>query len=221
LAVFLALQIVLALAGTSRAETPAILDQWINAQAQLHTWSAEALQTRCLKTITQPLVSTGRVWVAVPDKFRWELGQPPQTIALRLPDQLFVVYPKLKRVEKYPLNDSRPGPWRDALALLEASFPRSRAELDARFRVLSVAQTNAQVWVALQPRSAAARRFMSEIQVSFRTNDFMPASTELRFSDGSTMRNDFSHGVCNGPLPERVFDPAMDPAYTVVEPLGK
>jgi len=48
-----------------------------------------------------------------------------------------------KRVEKYPLNQNQTGPWRDVLALLDASFPRSRAELEAHFRVLSVVQTNA------------------------------------------------------------------------------
>ena len=201
------------------AETPALLDQWIAAQTNLHTWSADAVQTRSLKTLSQPLVSTGKVWVAVPDRFRWELGQPAQTIALRQPDQLCLIYPKLKRVEKYPLNDKQPGPWRDALALLEASFPRTRADMESRFRVLSVTQTN---WIAhllLQPKSASARKFMSEIQVSFSTDNFSPVSTELRFSDGSSMRNDFTHAVINQPLREGVFDLILEPDYTVVEPL--
>ena len=108
-------------------------------------------ETRSLKTLSQPLVSTGKVWVAMPNRFRWELGQPAQTIALRQPDQLFIIYPRLKRVEKYPLNGNQPGPWRDALALLDASFPRNRADLDSRFRLLSVIQTNAIVQVKFSP----------------------------------------------------------------------
>ena len=123
---------------TKAADTNALVERWIAAQTNLLTWSAEAVQTRSIKTFSQPLLSTGRVWVAAPDRFRWELGRPPQTIAVRQPDQLWLLYPKLKRAEKYSLTDSQPGPWRDALALLEASFPRSRAELESRFTVVSV-----------------------------------------------------------------------------------
>jgi len=201
------------------AQSELFVDQWIAAQTNFHTWSADALQTRSFKTLSQPLVSTGKVWVVGLDRFRWELGQPAQTIAVRQPDQLFIIYPRLKRVEKYPLNDKQPGPWRDALALVDASFPRSRADFDSRFRLLSVIQTNATVQVTLQPRSQFARRFMSEIQVSFYTNDFSPASTELKFSDGSSMRNDFTNGVVNIPIDAGLFEVKPDTNFIVVEPL--
>jgi outer membrane lipoprotein-sorting protein len=206
-------------AMTAQAQSEKLLDQWIAAQTNLLTWSADAVQTRVLKTFSQPLVSTGKVWVAMPNRFRWELGQPAQTIALRQPDALFIVYPRLKRVEKYPLNDRQPGPWRDALALLDASFPRNRADLDAHFRVLSVIQTNGTIQVALQPRSQFARKFMSEISVAVHANDFSPASTELKFSDGSSMRNDFTNGIINLPLQASLFEFDFDTNFTLVEPL--
>ena len=203
----------------AQAQGEKFLDQWIAAQTNLLTWSADVVETRALQTLSQPLVSTGKVWVALPNHFRWELGQPAQTIALRQPDQLFLIYPRLKRVEKYPLLGHQPGPWRDALALLDASFPRNRADLDSRFRVLSVIQTNTLVQVNLQPRSQAARRFMSEISVTVRTNDFSPASTELKFSDGSMMRNDFANGIINSPLKASLFESNFDANFTLVEPL--
>jgi outer membrane lipoprotein-sorting protein len=201
------------------ADPAALLDGWLAAQTNVQTWSAELTQTRSLKVLAQPLVSTGRVWAAMPDRFRWELGQPAQTIALRQPNQLLIIYPRLKRVEKYPLNGTQPGPWKDALALLEASFPRSRSDLESRFRVLSVAQTNATVQVTLQPRSDSARRFMTEIQVTFHTRDFSPAATELKFSDGSSMRSEFTNTVLNAPLGDELFEARLDADYKVVEPL--
>jgi len=206
-------------AMTAPAQSEKLLDQWIAAQTNFLTWSADVVETRTLKTLSQPLVSTGKVWVAMPNRFRWELGQPAQTIALRQQDQLLLIYPRLKRVEKYPLNDKQPGPWREALALLDASFPRNRADLESHFRLLSVIQTNAMVQVKLQPRSQAARRFMSEISVTVHTNDFSPASTELKFSDGSSMRNDFTHGIINLSLKASLFEPSFDTNFTVVEPL--
>ena len=206
-------------AMTAQAQSEKLLDQWIAAQTNLHTWSADVVETRALKTLSQPLVSTGKVWVALPNHFRWELGQPAQTIALRQPDQLFLIYPRLKRVEKYPLNGNQTGPWRDALALLDASFPRNRADLDSHFQLLSAIQTNAIIEVRLQPKSQAARKFMSEIAVAVHTNDFSPASTELKFSDGSTMRNDFANGVLNPPINPSLFETNFDANFTIVEPL--
>jgi outer membrane lipoprotein-sorting protein len=218
-AVFVALLFTLAAIDSHAAELSDMLDRWCAAQTNIQTWSADLIQTRSLKVLTQPLVSPGKVWVATPNRFRWELGTPPQTIALRQPDQLLLIYPRLKRAEKYPLGDAQSGPWKDALALLDASFPRNRAELESRFRVMSVTQTNTLVQLALQPKSASARKFMAEIQVSFYTNDFTPVATQLKFSDGSSMRSDFTHSLLNVPLNEELFKANLGPDFTVVEPL--
>jgi len=207
------------LLAAGAADQSPLLDSWFSAQTNLHTFSADLIQTRTLKVLSQPLVSAGKAWVAVPDRFRWELGSPPQTIALRQPDTLLIIYPRLKRAEKYPLGGNQPGPWRDALALIEASFPRSRADLEAHFRILSVTQTNAHWQLALQPKSSLARSMMAEIDICVRTNDFALAATELKFADGSTMRNDFTNIVLNPQLPDGCFDAKLDPDIRVVEPL--
>ena len=201
------------------ARSADLLDQWIAAQANLHTWTADIVQTRNFKTLAQPLVANGKVWVAVPDRFRWELGQPPQTIALRQPAELTIVYPRLKRVEKYSLLSGQTGPWRDALALLEASFPRSRTNLEAQFQILALTQTNGVANLALQPRSAAARKFIARLEISFRADDFSPVGTALTFSDGSSLSNEFSHSVLNPPLDPQLFEVKLEPDFTVVEPL--
>jgi len=201
------------------AETNQVLDLWFSAQTNFHTFTAQIIQTRTLQVLSEPLVSTGKVWIAMPDRFRWEIGQPAQTIALRQPDSLFIIYPRLKRVEKYPLTGAQPGQWRDVLALLDASFPKSRAVMESQFRVLSITQTNADWQVALQPKSALARSLMGEMDICVRTNDFSLAATEMRFADGSRMRNDFTNIVLNAVLPEGCFDLKTEPDYTVVEPL--
>jgi outer membrane lipoprotein-sorting protein len=201
------------------ADTDALLDRWCAAQTNLKSWSADVRQTRSLKVLAQPLVSTGRVWVAVPDRFRLEMGQPAITIALRQPDHLWLIYPRLKRAEKYPLNGTQAGPWKDALALLEASFPRSRADLESRFQVRAISQGESLVELTLAPKSQAARKFMTEIQVSLSPNDFAPRATELRFSDGSRMRSEFTHPLVNPPLASDLFTVSLPPDFVVVEPL--
>src|SRR6266487_27235 len=79
-----------------------VLGAWLNSQTNIRTWSAEVIQTRALKSLAQPLTATGHVWFAAPNRFRWELGDPPQTIAVRQAAEMLILYPRLKRAEKYP-----------------------------------------------------------------------------------------------------------------------
>ncbi len=201
------------------AETNFTLTAWFNAQTNIQTWTADFIQTRTLKSLTQPLTATGHVWFAAPNRFRWELGNPAQTIAVRQPEQMLIIYPRLKRAERYPLTGDQTGPWRDALALLEAGFPRSRTEMESRFRILSQISTNDIYELALQPRSAAARRMMPQIKIAFATNDFALRATELEFADHSTMRNDFQNPKLNEQVDEASFAPKIDQDYKIVEPL--
>ena len=197
-----------------------LVSKWLLNQTNIQTWSADFVQTRSLKSLTQPLMSTGQVWFAAPNRFRWELGRPAQTIAVRQPKQMQVIYPKLKRVEKYPL-DGAAGPWRDALALLEAGFPQNRADLESRFNIQTTKVENGVCELTLQPKSSAARKMMSQIKIAFDAKDFLLAATELQFADGSTMRNDFKNPKLNETLPEDLFFPELPADFKIVEPMKK
>ena len=203
------------------AEAGVWLSGWLSAQTNLQTWSAEVTQTRALKTLTQPLIAQGRVWFAAPNRFRWELTSPSQTIAVRQPEQMLVIYPRLKRAERYPLNGDHAGPWKDALSLLEAGFPRSQAELESRFNVVSQTVSNKVLDVVLQPKSPSARRLMPQIKITVATNDFTLRATELHFADGSTMRNDFSNALLNPKLADDLFTPKLESDFKIVEPMKK
>ena len=207
---------------SARAEDAAdMLDAWLRSQTTLVTWSAEFTQTRTLKTLTQPLVSRGRLWFAAPNQFRWELGDPAQTIALRNPAEMLVIYPRLKRAERYPLAGAGSGPMRDMLALLEAGFPRSRAELEAQFRLVRQEAVGELQELTLQPKAAAARRMMPQFKLAFSPSDQGLRATELQFSDGSTMRNDFTNAVRNPVLATNLFVPVLGADFTVTQPGGK
>ncbi|MEI6389617.1 MAG: outer membrane lipoprotein carrier protein LolA [Verrucomicrobiota bacterium] len=213
--------LIVAATSSQAVDLDAQFNRWFAAQTNVQSWSADFIQTRSLNVLTQPLVATGKVWVAVPDRFRWEIGQPAQTIALRQPDQLLLIYPRLKRAEKYPLTGLLPGPLKDALALLDASFPRDRATMERLFSLLSAAETNSTLEVRLQPKSASARKFISEILIGFQTNDFSIAVSVMKFADGSSLRNDFSNTVINHPMALETFDPKLGADVIVVEPLRK
>jgi outer membrane lipoprotein carrier protein len=215
-----ALAFLLGIAPVTQAQT-AQLDAWLAAQTNLLSWSADILQTRSLKTLAQPLTSKGRLWFQAPNRFRWELGDPPQTIAVHHSDQMLVIYPRLKRVERYALGRDQTGPWSDALALLQAGFPASRSEFDRQYRIVTQTQTGDILELLLEPRSASSRRMIPQIKIAFSTNDSSLKTTELAFADGSTLRNEFRNPQINPALDEDLFRPKIEPDYKLSNPLNQ
>jgi outer membrane lipoprotein-sorting protein len=210
-------------AGTVAAEGEAktVLASWFAAQTNLHTWEADFVQTRFLKTLTQPLTATGHVWFAVPNRFRWELRGPQPALAVRASDEMLVIYEKLKRVERFPLSGQKGGQWREALSLLEVGFPRNEAEMRAQYDLLSQSVSNSLCELSLQPRSTAARRMIPRIRIAFSTDDLSLRMTELEFPDGSRMRNDFNASALNPKIDEKQFAPEIPDDFKVVEPLSQ
>jgi outer membrane lipoprotein-sorting protein len=206
--------------GTAKADVelnPAVA-AWLTAQTNIQSWSADFTQTRKLKSLAQPLKNKGHLWFVAPSQFRWELGHPAQTIAVRTPNEMMVFYPQLKRVERFPLT-GQIGAWGDALELLQAGFPRSRAELESHYDVLSQSVSDNVGKLVLAPKSAAARRMMPQIEIDFGTQDHSLRGTELQFADGSSMRNDFNDAELNPKVDETIFAPPIPSDYKVTEPL--
>ncbi len=203
------------------AESIAPLDSWLQAQTNVHTWSADFVQTRYFKALTTPLTATGHVWFAAPNRFRWELLHPGHTIAVRVPQELLVIYPNLKRVERYPLDAQSSGQWRDALALLEAGFPRDRRQLESQYEILSQSVSNHICRIALRPKSAAAVKMMPRIEIAFDAEKLLLSGTELQFADGSSMRNEFKNAQLNPEVDQQLFSPAIPADFKTVEPLKR
>jgi outer membrane lipoprotein-sorting protein len=205
--------------AASGAELSPTLTAWLAAQTNIQTWSADFVQTRSLKSLAQPFTSPGHLWYAAPNHLRWELGSPPQTIALRTESELLITYPRLKRVERFPLTGDQTGPWRDALNLLQATFPRSKSELVNQYAILSESLTNQTYEVILAPKSVGARRMIPEFRLAFDSQGFSLRWTQLEFADGSKLRNDFKQQIINPKIDEALFRPGIPAEYKVVDPL--
>src|SRR5437899_9052237 len=149
--VLLPLNCLAATATGSASQADVLLGSWLKAQAGITSWSADFTLTRSLQSLAQPLTATGHVWFAAPSQFRWELGKPAQTIAVRAPQEVLVIYPKLRRAERFPLTEQQGGPWRDALQLLEAGFPRSQSELQAQYDILNETVKGDTCEIAMRP----------------------------------------------------------------------
>lgn len=206
----------------SRAEIDSsreFLKTWLKEQAKIKTWSADVVQIRNLKSLVRPLKSRGRVWFQQPNRFRWQLGDPPRTIAIRENDELLVIYPRLKQVERFAVDKGIDPAWKQVLALLDVGFPSDAETFFARYELVSTRRLKKSWKLELRPAAEMARRLLDRVTVKISTRDFALLETELVFPDGSTMKNLFLHHQLNPELDEALFDLNIEEGYTVVNPL--
>jgi outer membrane lipoprotein-sorting protein len=205
----------------ARADESQILAQWIGAQSAIRTFEADFKQTRELKALTQPLVATGKIWFAAPDRFRWEILQPAPTIAVRDHDELLVIFPKLKRAEKYSLAKLRKGPWKDLMGLLDTGFPRSQSEFEERFHLRSIAPIAGGQRLDIEPKSALVKKYMPQLTIDIGTPGFALLGTTMQFVDGSVLKNEFTQPQLNPDLDDALFHPQLGADYKITEPLSE
>ncbi len=217
-AMALALGLLSGRATADEGEKHPVLDRWLEAQAKIETWSADVVETRELKNIAHPIVNRGEVWFEKPNRFRWQLGEPPRTIAVRKGDELLIVYPRLKRVERFAVGETVNPAWRQALALLEVGFPTDADAFHAMYQILSTTRTEKGWRFEVQPRSEAARELIERVRIDVSADTLELLGTELVFPDGSTMRNDFLNRKINPKLSQSLFEVDTS-GYQVVNPL--
>lgn len=193
------------------------LETWLARQAQVHSWAADVVQTRKLRSLVRPLEARGRVWVHYPNRFRWQLGDPPRTIAVRSDNELQILYPQLRRVERYPLTDDIDPAWRQVLALLEVGFPSDPKEFYARYE-LADAQRQSNGWrFELRPVAEETQRLIEGVALEIARQDFTINSTALTFADGSVLRTQFDHQQVNPTLDESLFRVQVPEGFDVIE----
>jgi outer membrane lipoprotein-sorting protein len=198
-----------------------LVEDWLKAQSAVRAWEADFKQTRQLKALTEPLVATGKLWFAAPDRFRWEIMKPAPTLAVREQDVLLVIFPKLKRAEKYSLARIREGPWKDLMGLLDTGFPRNRAKFERQFHVRDVVPIPGGQRLVIEPVSALVKKYMPEIDIDISTPDLTLLATSMTFVDGSVLKNEFSNPRKNPPIDDALFQPALGPDYKITEPLSE
>lgn len=197
------------------------LTAWLDQQKEVRTWSADVVQIRKLKSLARPLKSRGQVWFLQPNRFRWQLGDPPRTIAIRKEDELLIIYPRLKQVERFAAVDAVDPAWKQALALLEVGFPSDADAFFARYELVSTKRFKKSWRFELRPAADEVRRLLDRVTVEVSKRDFALLATELLFPDGSTMKNVFIHRQLNPTLDETLFDFEIGEGYTVTSPLKK
>ncbi len=202
----MAVALLLPIGSLATTEAEQALSDWLAHQKTRSIWSANVVQTRQLPALVQALSSTGKVWFDGAERFRWELGDPPRTIAIRNGNVLQVTYPQLDRVEHYHDQGPDEQTLRMALELLEVGAPAGAGEFLARYRLVDATQ-DADSWTfELSPLDADIRRMIASLQLQVARSEFLLLGTEIEFQDGTRLRNTFDQHLFPEQFPPELFE---------------
>ena len=172
------------------------LIDWLEHQATVKTWTADVTQTRTLKNLARPLINQGRLVFSQPNKFKWQVGEPAKSIAIRDLDELTIIYPKLLQAEKYPFDSIEKPAMKQALLLLEVGFPNDPQSFLGQYELVELVEEE-NVIFKLKPSNASAKKLLQFINLEVDKNSNTLLATELVFKDGSTMHNLFQRQKFN------------------------
>jgi outer membrane lipoprotein carrier protein len=185
------------------AAAMAPIKRWIAQQADIRTLSADFVQTRRLRVLRDPVARPGQFWFATPGSFRWQLGNPPETIALRRKDAVYLISVKGRKFSRQdPAAMAAKSGMRD-MPMMEFPMATDYASFAKRFEVRSIKVDGGLCTANILPRDASARKFLQKVEVVFDTNTGDMHAFEVAFRDGSALRNEFSNVQVN-----RRIDPA-------------
>ncbi|TVZ40185.1 outer membrane lipoprotein-sorting protein [Alteromonadaceae bacterium 2753L.S.0a.02] len=214
---------VLALCSVAHADNT--LERWLAHQAEITTWQAQVIQIRRIKNLTNELSNPGTLQFIKPNQFRWELGKPLRTLAIRDGAQLLIAYPRLQQAERYPFDKITDPAMKQALLLLEVGFPSDATLFYEQYAPLKTTLINREnnkkvAIIELEPKAGGARKLLEKVILEITQEALLLEANELHFSDGSSLRNEFTQQVFNSTLPESVLNVDLT-GYEISEPLSQ
>jgi len=184
-----------------------VVKRWIAAQGSYTTLHVVFRQERHLRALKKPIINTGKLWYSGAGAFRWQLGDPPVSLAIQeRGGDLLALNPRKKDGKRYTRAELRDGGGAQGLAFLDGGYPRTWEEFNRNMRVTGVERTSAgtyEVTTALRDRKAslAVRKIVFQIDAStFHLQGFY-----LRFRDSSAIQTTFLKVIPNAKVSPSLF----------------
>ncbi len=180
------------------------LESWIARQQNVRTLHGEFTQTRRLPTLRIPSRTPGKIWFEKNGPFRFQLGEPPETIALRRGDQLTLIDRKKNTTRE--ITPSTAGPETQQLMLMRFPVTDSLAEFRRLFDVTRMEESGDRTELDLIPKEPTATKFVKAINLEYETATGILTRFNVELANGGGLETRFTRVEVNRPLPADIFD---------------
>lgn len=188
----------------------AVLDAWLKRQPSITSLEADFTQERKLPALKNPVSTPGKLAFSKPDKVRWQLGEPAETIAVSDGHKLTLIDTAQKTARSTPVDS----PQAARFSMLTGKAFQSPEAFRSAFDII---ETRVDSGIHQYTLKAKDRRIRSQIPWIFLNID--PKSNELRalemeLQDKSRIRSVFRNVRMNTKPSDSLFKPDLS-GYTV------
>ena len=178
-----------------------VLDAWLKRQTSVTSLEASFTQERKLPSLKSPVSTPGKLMMQRPDKLRWELGNPIETLAVSDGTTMTL----LQASDKSARQVGTDSPQAKQFSFLGGNALASPEAFREAFEITDWRVSSGIHQYTLQPKE---RRMRANVPWVFL--DIDPASNELRaleleMKDKSRIRTVFTNTKLNGKLPTSAF----------------
>ncbi|MCB1203704.1 MAG: outer membrane lipoprotein carrier protein LolA [Verrucomicrobiae bacterium] len=186
-----------------------VVDRWLATNTGVSTLRIDFTQTRRMKSVKVPVRQEGTLWLDYQNRqFRWQLGDPAQTIVVSLGQNVLIIRNPMKRYEiRQAGSGGTPG-----MAAMANGFPRTLQEFQQRYRVIETRPEANTSRIVTRPLGVAGRG-VETFTFVVDASHFRLLGIEIDLEDGSSLDTVFRRVEPNIDLPKGLFQPSVD-GYT-------
>jgi outer membrane lipoprotein carrier protein len=182
------------------AEQP-VLENWLKRQATTTSLDCNFIQERQLPALKNPTVTRGRLVFSKPGKFRWQLGEPVESLAVSDGKTLTLVQFREKTAHQIAADS----PQAARFSLLSGKAFESLEAFQQTFEIIETRINSGIHQFTLKPKD---RRMRSQVPWVFLDIDPLKnelSAMEIELQDKSRIRTVFKTPRFNQPLPDSLF----------------
>lgn len=183
----------------------AVLHAWLKKQATILTLDATFTQERKLPALKVPTSTRGRLTFKKPDLFRWQLGEPAETLAISDGITLFLLQIKENSARQIPADS----PQASRFSLLSGKAFQSISSFDQAFEVTAWRVESGIHQYTLKPKDRRLQGQVPWIFLDIEPTKNTLTALEMILQDKSRVRTIFDRPKINHSIAPGLFKPDL------------
>jgi outer membrane lipoprotein-sorting protein len=175
---------------------------------------ADFREEKTIHLMNKPIVSLGKVWFEVPNKFRREVKGNSPSVTVSDGQQLWIYYPNFKSAEHYTLG--RRSPLDSVIAGINTALNLENVENNFN---ITARKIDKGYEFELVPRSASMKRMFQKLNLRI-NEELLVERTEMVQPNGDRVITTYTNQT-RAPIPRSTFEFIPPPGTEVTTPLGR
>lgn len=173
---------------------------------------ASVKQEKILPSLSEPLVTKGKLWLVPQHGFRWEQGKPVKEIAIFNSERVYLLQEENKTAQSHKPNSRAVRP---LMLLMGMGKGASYEGLLENFKPTHSEIKGSVYTVSLQPDSGVMKRALSQLTLSIDLKTCFPKEIVWLQKDGAIITTEFGQPKFNTQLDRHIFQ--FDPSQYTME----